>query len=73
MMRAGDRKQGINKCWQEPVNQGMDMIIHRTIQDRCYFSIRTNVIVVPGKSNLASNDLEDIDLPIAFVSIASIH
>ena len=49
----------------------MDVIIYRTIQDRCYFHIHTNSIVGHGKSNLASNDVEDIDLPIVFVSIAS--
>ena len=33
--------------------------------------IRTNGTVIRGKSNLASNDVEDIHLPIVFVSIAS--
>ena len=49
----------------------MDTIIYRKMQDRCYFHIRTNGIVGSGKSNLASNDVEEIDLPIIFVSIAS--
>ena len=34
-------------------------------------AISTNDTVIHGKSNLASNDVEDIDLPIVFVSIAS--
>ena len=49
----------------------MDTIIYHKMQDRCYFCICTNGIVGRGKSNLASNDLEDIDLPIVLVSIAS--
>ena len=47
----------------------MDTIIYRTIPDRCYFHIRTNSTVGRGKSNLASNGVEDIDLLIVFVSI----
>ena len=43
----------------------MDTIIYRKMQDCWYFCIRH------GKSNLASNDVEDIDLPIVFVSIVS--
>ena len=49
----------------------MDMIIYRRIPGGCYFCICTNGIVGLGKSNLASNDVADIDLPIVFVSIAS--
>ena len=45
------------------------------IQDGCYFRICTSTstkgIVGCGKSNLASNNVEDIDLPIVFVSISS--
>ena len=37
-----------------------------TIYDHCYFCIRINS---SGKSNLASNDVEDIDLLIIFVLI----
>ena len=49
----------------------MDTIIYRKMQDRgCYSRIRTNGIVDRSKSNLASNDVEDVDLPIVFVSIA---
>ena len=47
------------------------MIIYRKMQDHCYFRIRMNGIVGRGKSNLASNDVDNIDLPIVFVSIAS--
>ena len=44
----------------------MDTIIYRTIQDRGCFRKRTNSIVGRGKNNLASNDVEYIDLPIVF-------
>ena len=44
----------------------MDTIIYCTIQDHCYFRIHTNSIAGYGKSNLASNDVEDIDLPKVF-------
>ena len=44
------------------------MIIYHNIQDRC---IRTNGIADHGKSNLASNDVENIDLSIVFVAIIS--
>ena len=47
------------------------MIMYHKMQDRCYFRIHTNSIVGSGKSNLASNNLEDIDLPIVIISIAS--
>ena len=43
----------------------MDTIMYRTIQDRISHMHEC------GKSNLASNDVEDIDLPIVFVSITS--
>ena len=46
----------------------MDTI--RTIQDHCYFAY-AQMALLGGKSNLASNNVEDIDLPIVFVSIAS--
>ena len=53
----------------------MNTIIYHKIQDGCYFRICTSTstkgIVGCGKSNLASNNVEDIDLPIVFVSIAS--
>ena len=42
----------------------MDAIIYRTIKDHCYFRMCTNSTVGCGKGNLASNDVEDIDLPI---------
>ena len=47
------------------------MIIYRAIQDRCYFHVHTSSTVGHGKSNLASNNVEYIDLPIVFVTIAS--
>ena len=47
------------------------MIIYHAIQDRCYFYIHTSSLVGHGKSNLASNDVEYIELPIVFVTIAS--
>ena len=46
----------------------MDTIVY---QDHCYFCIHTDSIVGLCKSNLASNNLVDIDLPMVFVSIAS--
>ena len=42
------------------------MIIYHKIQDCCYFNVRTNSIVGHGKSNLVSNNIEDIDFPIVF-------
>ena len=50
----------------------MDTIIYHTTQDHCYFLIRMNYYTAGhGKSNLAYNNVEDIDMPIVFVSIVS--
>ena len=38
-------------------------------KDHCYFHIRTNGIIGRGKSNLASNNVEDIDLPIVLFQL----
>ena len=53
--------------------QGTDMIIDRKNQDCYYFRIwHTNGIIGHVvKNNLAYYDVEDIDLPIVVVSIAS--
>ena len=47
------------------------MITYCTIQDHYYFRISMNGIVGHGRNKLASNDVEDIDLSIVFISIAS--
>ena len=40
----------------------MDTIIYSKNQYRCYLPIRSNCIVACGKSNLTSNDIENIRL-----------
>ena len=40
----------------------MDTIIYNKNQYRCYWPIRSNCIVACGKSNLTSNDIENIRL-----------
>ena len=49
----------------------MDTITYCTIQDYCYFHTSMDGITGHGKSKLASNDVEDIDLPIVFDLISS--